>query len=164
MNGERVFLGDGTATEELDLATTGDDADSRESGNVIGTCRSLGFQSIEVERLIDDLRGATESTELGLTTDERRLASFEAEISALAGARLLTFGTATCSRAGAGAVAARDALALLGRAWIGSKCVEHRCYGKKNRRIHTTDAGGESTGKRDTEQREERSVFVLISI
>lgn len=125
VDGEDEFLLHVSPAKELHRALTADDAELREGGDVVRSCRYLRLQDIEVEGLVDDLRWAPEATELGLTADERSLTSFETKVTTLTDTGLLTLRTATCCGTGTGCISAGDALLILRRTSIGLEGLEH---------------------------------------
>lgn len=112
-------------TEEFHCALTADDAELGECGNSIRASGDFLLEDIKIEWLVDDLRRTPEATELGLTADERRLTSFEAKVSALTDAGLLTLRTTTSGRTGTGCVTASDALLIFRRTSVGLEGLEH---------------------------------------
>ncbi len=112
VDGERNFLRDGAAAEKLYRSASANDAKSLECCDIIRTCGNTLLEDIEIERFHGDAARMDEATELRLTTDERRLTSFESSAAALADTRLLTFLSAASGGSGASAIATCNAVAL----------------------------------------------------
>jgi hypothetical protein len=109
---ELELLRDTPLSEDLHEVALAHEALLLEIGDGVGTGVER-FERGKIHHFV--LLGARrlETAELGLATDERHLAAFEAVLAAFAHAGVLAFRTATRGRTAAGAIAAADALARL---------------------------------------------------
>ena len=112
----------------------------------VSTGWNFCLEGIKIDDIQFDTGRTDESSELGLTTDERRLSSFESEASSFSGSGLLTFRTATCGGTASGTIATGETATGVGGTLIWLECVQHKKQCRRTVRCRDdTSAGGKTT-------------------